>query len=224
MGENLIANYSHLQLRAFRTMPAAPRTSSALAVLALHLAFVSGLLLVGPVRERIFDPRPLTVSLIETPRERHTQPPPPLTPHLREAPQVQVAPPVFTIAPEVTVTPAAPRPSITVAVAPPPAAPSVEPAAVTSPPRFDVAYLRNPPPVYPPASRRTREQGRVLLGVLVNAAGEAETVEVRTSSGSSRLDQAAMAAVKRWRFEPARRGGTALAAWALVPIDFQLET
>jgi protein TonB len=86
-----------------------------------------------------------------------------------------------------------------------------------------MAYLNNPPPAYPPLSRRLKEQGRVLLRVLVSTAGNAQDVELRTSSGSERLDRAAIEAVRRWRFSPARRGAETIAAWALVPIVFQLD-
>ncbi len=55
------------------------------------------------------------------------------------------------------------------------------------------------------------------------AAGRAETVDVRTSSGSPRLDNAALETVRRWRFVPARQGDHAVAAWVLVPINFTLE-
>lgn len=106
-----------------------------------------------------------------------------------------------------------------------PPAPSIAeapaPVAVTQP-RFDADYLDNPPPAYPPLSRRMGEQGRVLLRVLVNADGSAAQVELKHSSGSSRLDQAALAAVRRWRFVPAKQGSQAIAAWVQVPISFTL--
>ena len=41
-------------------------------------------------------------------------------------------------------------------------------------------------------ARRLREEGRVLLRVLVTADGRAGSIEVATSSGSERLDQAAL--------------------------------
>jgi protein TonB len=63
----------------------------------------------------------------------------------------------------------------------------------------------------------------VLLRVFVTSAGVAEKVEVQTSSGSPRLDQAAREAVSRWQFVPARRGEEPVAAWLLVPIVFKLE-
>jgi periplasmic protein TonB len=90
-------------------------------------------------------------------------------------------------------------------------------------PGFDAAYLRNPGPEYPLLSRRFGEEGRVVLAVLVSAQGLPDRVELRRGSGHPRLDQAALAVVRRWRFTPARRGTEALAAWVLVPLSFQLD-
>lgn len=89
--------------------------------------------------------------------------------------------------------------------------------------RFDAAYLNNPRPSYPRVSRRTNEQGRVLLRVHVEASGAPSAVQLHKSSGYLRLDKAAREAVKRWRFEPAKRGSAAIASWIIVPIDFKLE-
>ena len=91
-------------------------------------------------------------------------------------------------------------------------------------PRFDAAYLRNPAPVYPLLARRLGEQGQVLLRVRVSQAGAAEVIEIASASGFARLDQAAVEAVRRWRFVPARRGMQGTAAWVLVPIAFKLES
>lgn len=94
---------------------------------------------------------------------------------------------------------------------------------VTEPPKFGVAYLNNPKPQYPPMSRRVGEEGRVLFKVLVNANGDPETVEIASSSGSERLDNAALAAVKQWRFVPAKRNNEAISAYVTVPIGFTLD-
>lgn len=96
-------------------------------------------------------------------------------------------------------------------------------AAAATAPRLDADYLDNPAPSYPPLSTRAREEGRVLLHVLVEASGLAARVEVRTSSGFERLDRSAMAAVKRWKFVPAKQGSEPVAAWVLVPIVFSLK-
>lgn len=90
-------------------------------------------------------------------------------------------------------------------------------------PRFGVSYLHNPDPVYPKLSRRMHEQGRVLLKVLVSANGDAETVDLEKSSHYELLDQAAIDAVKKWRFIPAKRNNQDFSAYVLVPISFSLD-
>jgi len=96
--------------------------------------------------------------------------------------------------------------------------------AVAGPPtRSSAAYLRNPAPSYPLASRRAGEQGTVTLRVRVSPDGIATRVAVERSSGSPHLDAAALEAVKAWRFTPARRGADAVESWMLVPIVFRLE-
>lgn len=108
---------------------------------------------------------------------------------------------------------------------------SDEAAATTTAPRppprtearFDAAYLANPRPAYPALSRRLGEQGKVLLRVRVAADGNAAEVTLHSSSGFVRLDRAAIDAVSRWRFVPARLGEEAIASWVQVPIAFTLE-
>lgn len=90
------------------------------------------------------------------------------------------------------------------------------------PARFDADYLRNPPPAYPALSRRLGEEGKVVLRVFVEPAGHPSQIEVKVSSGSPQLDQAAQNAVWRWRFVAARRGDENIGAWVLVPIVFKL--
>jgi protein TonB len=113
-------------------------------------------------------------------------------------------------------------------------APTAAPVAAAAPPmpappaRIELpsasaAYLNNPPPAYPPLSRRLGETGKVTLRVLVQADGTAGAVEIYRSSGYARLDQAAQQAVQRWRFVPGKRNGEPQAMWFLVPIQFVLE-
>jgi protein TonB len=77
-------------------------------------------------------------------------------------------------------------------------------------------------PEYPPRCRRMGIEGVVRVRVLVGETGRPLQVSVGKSSGDEALDQAAIAAVRQWRFEPARRGGEAVRAWAAVPIKFEL--
>ena len=67
------------------------------------------------------------------------------------------------------------------------------------------------------------EEGKVILRVLVSPSGHAETVDIKTSSGSQRLDESAQKTVRQWRFIPAKRGDTAVQSYVLVPIIFKLE-
>lgn len=101
-----------------------------------------------------------------------------------------------------------------------PAAPAAEPVSQA---RFDADYLKNPAPAYPPLSRRLGEEGKVVLRVSVTPQGSADSVEIKTSSGSSRLDEAAQRTVRNWKFIPAKRGDAAIQSWVLVPIIFKLE-
>lgn len=116
---------------------------------------------------------------------------------------------------------AAPQPSPPAPAAEAPPAPPA-PAPVSAP-RFDAAYLNNPAPPYPRQSRRMGEQGRVLLRVHVTPEGLAGEVRLQNSSGFTLLDQAALDAVKKWKFVPAKQGGAAVAAWVNVPVDFKID-
>lgn len=190
-------------------------------ILAAHVGVVwAGMeLAVRPeVREIAKD---LMVRLVETPPEVVKDlPPPPKPKPAKPTPP----PPIMTAAPEVTTATA------TFAVAPqPPAPPVIEPtpappAPVITGARFDADYLSNPKPAYPSASRRLGEEGKVLLRVHVSAEGTALAVEIKTSSGFARLDEAARAAVAHWRFVPAKRGSEPVDSWVAVPIVFSLQT
>jgi protein TonB len=90
-----------------------------------------------------------------------------------------------------------------------------------TPPRSDASAL-NQPAAYPPLSRRLREEGRVLLDVHILADGSVGEVRLRQSSGYERLDEAALDAVRRWRYVPARRGDEPVATWYVQPVAFSL--
>lgn len=79
-------------------------------------------------------------------------------------------------------------------------------------------------PTYPPAARRAGEEGTVRLKVLVDEKGRPKDVAVATSSGFARLDEAAVAAVRKWRFVAATDGTNAISAWTQVAITFRLTT
>ncbi len=84
-------------------------------------------------------------------------------------------------------------------------------------------YLKNPAPVYPESARRRGYEGTVFLIAQVNKDGYAEQVEIETSSGHSSLDEAALKAVKTWRFRPALLGSIPVSSSVRVPVRFNLE-
>jgi protein TonB len=77
-------------------------------------------------------------------------------------------------------------------------------------------------PVYPATSRRLGEQGSVTLRVFVDTSGRPQQVLVDSSSGYARLDDAAVNAVRRWRFQPATTGSGPVGAWSRVTVTFRL--
>lgn len=163
----------------------------------------------------------LTVRMLDlAPTPPKVEPPKPLpSSPPRKAP---LAPPVMTAAPAATSAPVfavAPQPAPRAVEAPP--APPAPPAIVAA--RFDADYLQNPAPMYPAASRRRGEEGKVVLRVRVSAQGTSLAVEIKQSSGFARLDEAARAAVEKWRFVPARQGSEAVEATVLVPLNFTLD-
>ncbi|MGE0734452.1 MAG: TonB family protein [Alphaproteobacteria bacterium] len=92
-----------------------------------------------------------------------------------------------------------------------------------TPPRFGIGAGQNPMPAYPDYARRRGWEGRVVLSVDVDEAGRSRSVVVRQTSGHPVLDEAALAAVRSWRFVPGMRGNTPVAAQVDVPIRFRLE-
>lgn len=94
--------------------------------------------------------------------------------------------------------------------------------APVTPPREDANLVNNPRPAYPSMSRRLREQGTVVLEVLILANGSVGDVKISQSSGFKRLDDTAVKAVRKWRYAPARRGDEAIDYWYLQPLEFAL--
>lgn len=83
-------------------------------------------------------------------------------------------------------------------------------------------YGENPKPFYPLEAREKGYQGDVVVKVEVLPNGQVGQVEVEKSSGYEILDQSAVAAVKKWRFIPARKGGVTIPCWVNIPIKFRL--
>jgi protein TonB len=84
------------------------------------------------------------------------------------------------------------------------------------------SYLSNPRPDYPEVARRQHQEGLVILSVEVDSDGRPSEVSVAHGSGFPLLDQAAVQAVRSWRFEPARAGGIPVSSRVDVPVRFRL--
>jgi protein TonB len=217
--------------------------ASAAVVVLLHVALGVVLLQFESVRTAVTAAAPVMATLISPPPEKpkvlpKPLPPPPKPkprPEVRHKPRPAPQPPVITAQPQAPSTYTAPPPPPAPDPLPPIEAP-VEPVAAAPvvasapapapapvvPPRFNAAYLNNPPPAYPLESRQMGEEGRVVLRVFVNEGGLPQEIQVRTSSGFERLDITAQETVRRWKFVPARRGDSAVGAWVLVPMTFKL--
>jgi protein TonB len=188
---------------------------------------------VSVLSEVIEAPQPQVTPTPPQPRPQPAPAPAPKAapqpqPAAQTAPQpVAVATPTPTPQAPATVTePQPPAPPETAIANAPPAAPT--PAAPPAPPKLELPsssadYLNNPPPPYPPLSKRLGEQGKVVVRAFIEANGTATKAEIRTSSGYERLDQAALQTVLKWRYVPGKRAGAAEAMWFNVPIHFVLE-
>jgi protein TonB len=83
----------------------------------------------------------------------------------------------------------------------------------------DLKVSRRVRPDYPAIARKRKEEGTVTLLITLEGANVL-SVTVEKSSGFSALDEAAAAAVRRWRFEPGRN---AARVQARVPVTFKLK-
>ncbi|MEO5558550.1 MAG: energy transducer TonB [Dokdonella sp.] len=188
----------------------------AVAVVAIPIAAPLVRVLPNVVPTAVFDDRPPPAVLPE--------PPGPVPPkHILPTHKTTTPAPIATSVPTATTTVAIDSPMAIPASTGEPAAGisssiSDAPAGETRTLAYDGALKLR----YPPMSMRQREQGTVLLRVLVDASGGVQRIEIERSSGHAQLDAAARDAVQRARFKPVLRDGQAIPAWGIVPIEFRL--
>jgi protein TonB len=204
--------FMSLTYAAQRSEGSAYKTTAIVAVVLLHLgflyAFTHGLNVVNIVK-----PFKDTVTVFIPDEKPIEQPPPP--------PKVKDLPPIDKVVADVP----APTP-VEVPVEVPPTAPSSDTAISESASNeptptksFSIKHQVNP--TYPSASRRAGESGTVLLSVVVTPDGTPSDVEVERSSGFAALDQAAVEAVRKWRFKV---NGASGASRLQLPVTFKLES
>jgi protein TonB len=195
-------------------------------LLAAHVVAVVGLLEASRLRQVAVDAKPMFLAVLDAPAP--AAPPKPLPP----PPTAKMPPPPQLTLPLIaTETVQAPSPLVAqVMPPPPPAAPAAPveapPAPAPSLPRTlppsAVQYLVPPAPVYSRISAKMRESGKAIVRVFIDEAGLPRNVQLATSTGFARLDEAALAAVRNCRFKPYLENGVAVAGWAAVPIEFEL--
>jgi protein TonB len=180
---------------------------------------IQGVMILSEVRPvLVVPPKPVVKPPLPTPAKAETTIPP-----VKNAPPSEKAITQPNVVPVVEKTP--PKEVVLPEVAPQsaPQQPVKEPEAV-NPPRSDAAHLNNPAPSYPSMSRRLAEQGRVVLDVYILANGRVGELRIKQSSGYKRLDDAAVQAVKKWQYVPARRGNEAISFWYIQPLSFSLNS
>lgn len=98
-------------------------------------------------------------------------------------------------------------------------------AGHASPASQDMGHNMRLPPQYPADAVKNREQGTVMLMVLVGTDGKPRRIEVEPgqTTASASLVQAAIDAAGQWRFNPPMQHGKAVEGYARVPVDFRLD-
>lgn len=88
--------------------------------------------------------------------------------------------------------------------------------SVDDPPRA----LHQTAPAYPERARKKGITGRVVLSLLIDAAGSVQDVRVTESQPAGVFDEAAVSAVKTWRFQPAMYEGRPVSIRVTLPLRF----
>jgi TonB family protein len=83
---------------------------------------------------------------------------------------------------------------------------------------------RRTPPRYPNSARKAGAQGTTRISATITSSGQVNSARVSGSSGHSALDSSALAAVKKWRFQPAKNAlGQPIAHQLVIPVTFRIQ-
>ncbi|MBH1992446.1 MAG: energy transducer TonB [Sphingomonadaceae bacterium] len=206
-----------------------PNITVIVIILIVHAVLIGALIQVRSHVLRAQEAKLTVVNLTPPPPPAEEAPPPPPSTPAVVAPPPIVQTPMPPIQ-QVQTTPdpmPVPTPAPSVAVAPSPAPASFAPPAppsIVQAGDLGTQMVSGKPPRYPVESRRKREQGTVVLSLILGIDGAVESLDIAQSSGFSRLDNAARDAVKSWRWRPTIRGGQPVRVKGLVEIPFILRT
>ena len=170
-------------------------------------------------------PEPKKPEPPKLPKPEPVKPDPPKVVEQRPEPPKPEPAKAVAPAPEPTPKPApapAPPPEPVAKPAPPPA-PAPAPAPAKSSTGSSAQYVGSCEAPYPTMSKRMNEKGTVVVKVLVKSDGTAGDVELKSSSGYPRLDQAWLEAIKTCRFTPSTGSdGKPIDEWFSAPHTFRL--
>lgn len=189
------------------------RGGPALAVIGIHILIIYGLAASMGVVEIPKFAAPIEAVFIPEQTQEQPEPQQPVKPEIDQVmpteqpmPEIQFDEPI--VPPAETAVPASEN--------------AIAATTATGAVAQDLKTSNRVEPAYPSASRRAGEEGTVRLKVLVDEKGRPRDVTVASSSGFARLDQAAMEAVRKWRFVAATNGTNPVSAWTQVAITFRL--
>ncbi len=80
--------------------------------------------------------------------------------------------------------------------------------------------LKKVTPHYPELAKKAKQEGTVVVKVLLNTKGEVEATEILKSH--TLFDNAAVAAAKEFRFTPAKQRDRLVRVWVSIPFIFRL--
>lgn len=96
-------------------------------------------------------------------------------------------------------------------------------SGITSSPAVPPRIIKSYQPPYPSTERNAGVEGTVSIRLLIGTDGSVEDVTVTSSSGNANLDNAAVAACRKWRFTAAKNSsGLPVRCYASIPIIFKI--
>ncbi len=109
---------------------------------------------------------------------------------------------------------------------PPPAPAVAEAGAAPAPPQAfveAVEHADNERPQYPPAELQAGREDAVELALTIDDCGDVLDVALHAPSRHAAFNREALRVARRWRFDPARRDGVAVATTRVVRVEFRID-
>lgn len=189
------------------------RSTGLIVVVVFHVILVWGLAngLAAKISDKI--PEILKAEVVKEEIIKEVEPPPP-------PPDIKPPPPDFVPPPSIDFVPDAPAP-VNAIVAVQKEQPKAQPSPMTKPKQTAKGLSK---PEYPRDSIRLGEEGVTGLNLYITEDGKVAQAQVANSSGSERLDQAAVSHAQRsWKFVPCMQGDKPVACWHQLNFRWKIE-